>query len=76
MSYLVSHEYKCPKCGYTENAGGTDMENWTKSPITLESNPICPLCWNDFIRSFDAEMRCTVDFGHGSDYEKHYGKPR
>lgn len=74
---MANHPYQCPKCGYRENAGGSDMEYWKKSPITLEGNPICPLCWNDFIRSCEAEMRCTVDwYGDGSDYEKHYGQSR
>ena len=74
MSYIVSHPYRCPKCGHEEPAGGSDMEYWKKSPITLDGNPICPLCWNDFIKSFGAEMRCIIDWGTGSDYEKHYGE--
>ena len=72
--YVVSHEHKCPKCGHTEKAGGSDMDYWKKSPITAEGNPICPHCWNKFLDSLGAEMRCTVAWTKaGSDYDYHYG---
>lgn len=72
MSYIVSHPYRCPKCGHEENAGGTDMDYWTKSPITENGNPICTKCWNEFLKTLGAEMRCTVNWTGISDYDKHY----
>ena len=73
--YVMSQPYKCPKRGHEEKAGGSDMEYWKRSPITDEGNPICPKCWNNFLKTLGAEMRCTVAFyREGSDYEQHYGK--
>ncbi len=75
MPYFFKTHFKCPKCGYICNAGGSDMEYWKESPITQEGNPICPKCWNEFLKTFGAEMRCIVPFDGGlSDYEKHYEK--
>ena len=72
--YVMSQPYKCPKCGHEEKAGGSDMEYWKRSPITDEGNPICPKCWNAFLDSLGAEMRCTVAWTNkGSDYNQHYG---
>lgn len=50
------------------------MDYWKYSPITENGNPICPKCWNKFLETLGAEMRCTIDWFDGSDYEKHYGK--
>jgi hypothetical protein len=73
MAYINSHPYKCPKCGHTENAGGTDMDYWTKSPITTRGNPVCPVCWDNFLDILGAEMRCTIAWSkEGSDYDQHY----
>ena len=72
--HIYSQHHKCPRCGYEEKAGGTDMDYWKKSPVTAEGNPICPKCWNNFLDSLGAEMRCTVAWTkEGSDYDKHYG---
>ena len=71
MSYILPQIYKCPTCETTMN--------WTPhgqqiTPITNKGNPICPVCWDKFLSTLNAEMECTADFGKGSNYENRYGK--
>lgn len=48
-------KYKCPKCGtemhYQPNIG------WFESPVTLNDNPMCPVCWNEFLQGLGFEMK-------------------
>ena len=71
MTYILPQIYNCPTCETTMN--------WTPqgqqiAPITSEGNPICPVCWNKFLSTLNAEMECTADFGKGSNYENRYKK--
>jgi DNA-directed RNA polymerase subunit RPC12/RpoP len=46
--------YKCPKCGtemhFQPNTG------WYESPVTQRDAPMCPNCWDDFLKSLGFEM--------------------
>ena len=71
--YINPQPYKCPRCTHTIKFG--PHEGWTQTPITEQGNPICPHCWEMFLQSLGAEMRCTVDWdGTGSAFDKAYKK--
>lgn len=65
--YIVAQPHKCQRCGHEMKYGPHDHYN--KSPITEAGNPICPVCWNEFLNGLGAEMLCTIAWSpKGSEY--------
>lgn len=71
MSYISPLPYQCPTCkSITQWSPHTTQTTLT----TSKGNPICPICWDKFLSTLNAEIECTVNFGKGSNYENRYGK--
>jgi DNA-directed RNA polymerase subunit RPC12/RpoP len=71
MTYIFAQSYKCPTCK-TITEWSPHIEQTT--PTTSKGKPICPVCWDKFLSTLNAEIECTVDFGNGNNYENRYGK--
>jgi hypothetical protein len=72
MTYISPQPFKCPTC--------KTITEWSEhlkqtTPTTSKGDPICPVCWDKFLSSLNAEIECTIDFtGKGSNYDNRYGK--
>jgi hypothetical protein len=44
-------------------------EEETNKGTLVHSMPVCPKCWTDFLIKNVGYGLCTVDWGHGSDYD-------
>ena len=71
MTYIFAQPYQCPTCK-TITEWSPHIEQTI--PTTSKGKPICPVCWDTFLSTLNAEIECTVDFGNGSNYENRYGK--
>ena len=65
MNYILPQPHKCLKCGY-EAEYSPHIQH--PAPVT-ENFTGCPKCWEEFLRKNIGDMKCTVDFGKGSQYE-------
>ena len=70
--YVFPEPHKCPKCFHEMKYG--PHEGYNKSPITEDGNPICPKCWNNFLKTIGSEMLCTVNFLGQSDFDKAFSE--
>lgn len=76
--YICAQPYKCNKCGHEFKFSVDDpwdtpvieeQEETDRGTLT-HSLPVCPKCWETFIRSNLGLGYCTIDWGHGSHYNK------
>ena len=57
--YVLLQPYRCNKCGYDEL--------YTPSlpiatPVLLNRQPVCPVCWDKFLKENLGIMECQVSF--------------
>lgn len=78
MSYVYSQQYKCIKCSY-EFAYSPDEKHsapvFSKDVQTprgtyLQSLPVCPKCFEEFVMKNMGIGYCTVNWTGISDYDK------
>lgn len=75
--YIMQQPYKCIKCAFEFKYGPHDghgapvmsREEETAKGTVTHSMPACPKCWTDFLLKNVGYGLCTVDWGHGSDYD-------
>ena len=76
--YVYAQNYKCIKCDHEFKYGPHDpwltpvleQEEITTRGIVGHSMPVCPKCWETFLRNNLGLGYCTVDWGWGSDYDR------
>jgi hypothetical protein len=77
--YVYAQNYKCNKCEHefqygphdTWNTPVLEQEEVTTRGIVSHSMPVCPKCWDKFLKNNLGLGYCTVDWGFGgSDYDK------
>ena len=76
--YLYPQDYKCNKCGHEFKYGPHDPwntpvvaeEESTDRGIITHSLPVCPKCWEKFLRDNLGLGYATTDWGNGSHYDK------
>lgn len=79
MPYYFPQPYKCSKCGHEFDYGQDDPwhtpvlreEEQTDRGIVTHSMPVCPKCWEKFLRDNLGLGYCTQDWGFGG---SHYDK--
>lgn len=76
--YIMPQNYKCDQCGHEFIFGPHDSwatpviteEEQTDQGIIVHDLPVCPKCWEQFLRANVGLGRCTVDWGGGSYYDR------
>jgi len=76
--YIFAQNYKCNKCEHEFTFSPHDKwetpvlyeEEKTSSGTLTYSMPVCPKCWEKFLRDNLGIGYCTVDWGHGAHYDK------
>ena len=77
--YIVAQKYKCDNCGHEIDWSPDDHQQFpvfqsvvdTGRGLLLKSNPVCPKCFEAFIKANVGLMYDVFDWdGKGSDYRK------
>jgi DNA-directed RNA polymerase subunit RPC12/RpoP len=65
--HLVAQPYKCLKCGHEFSFSPHEQH---PAPTNSEQDPVCPVCWDTFLKTVGIGY-CTVAWTKaGSSYER------